>query len=407
MVAIADRVWVVWREREAADTTPTLDLLLSTAAAHEDALSAVEHATREVMLKRLAKTEAAQPGELEFRAGHCSFVSVPDGIALRIDEGPEDFEGLLRDIAACLERSGIDGELNVYEPPEVVEPPELVDLFEGHLRVVGRRVNRPLGGYLWDPDPRAVDIAADEAVVWCREYETGLQLSIVVGLLPPATLTARDDVRAHLIDGINATRSIGVVYLTSVARDHFRTFAIEPSSGRVVLLEGGAVTAQDWTSSLGRVNQAMIRSARWAAYGYVKRGSRRLSAIFGSSLADDWVPIPHMNPLMRLYEAFEDEFCPDAFGAQLLGPGYRDRVPVVRDWKMQSLRSGHSFLEHLNTAGWFDGSLVPFGGRSSWVDDPAASNPSLVSSARKDFAAILFNDELDARQGGRSPSRTT
>src|SRR6478735_2157140 len=104
MVAIAQRVWESWRERDAEERKPALSLLFSSSAAPQEALSALGDATREVMRLRVARTEAARPGELEFRAGHCSFASVPKGVALRIDEGPEDFEGLLRGIAAGLER---------------------------------------------------------------------------------------------------------------------------------------------------------------------------------------------------------------------------------------------------------------------------------------------------------------
>ncbi len=397
MVVIAERVWDSWHRREAEERKPTIALLFSSATAPEAALGALAEAMHDVMRERVARAREARPGELGFQAGHCSFVSVPEGVALRIDEGPEDFEGLLRGIAAGLERRDIDGEFDLYEPKEVAELPELIDLLEGHIRVNGQRVSRPIGGYLWIPDSDAVMVAADAGIAWCRGNDPELPLSLVVGLMPPTRLSAGDDVRRYLGEGINATRTVGVIHLTMAAPDRFRTFALKPSSGRVALIEGGSAVKENWHSSLARVNEAVIGSAKWAVYGYVKRGSRRLSSILGTSLADDWVRIPHMNPEIGLYEAFEDEYCPDVFGAQLLGNGYRGRIPDGADWRLERLRSGHVFVEHADPGAWFDGTLVAFGGGGSgWVDEAAAPTPRPVSRGREAFAAILFRDEFAA-----------
>ena len=55
-----------------------------------------------------------------------------------IDEGPDDFQGLLQGIAAGLRARCIRGEFDLYEPDAVPEIPELVDSLPTELhRTVG------------------------------------------------------------------------------------------------------------------------------------------------------------------------------------------------------------------------------------------------------------------------------
>jgi hypothetical protein len=145
MVVIAESVWETWREREAAFKKPAIALLLTADVPPEAAFDALAEAMSDVMEPRLAKAEAAGPGEEEFSAGYCSFARVPQAILLRIDEGPDDFEGLLQGIAEGLRARGIEGAFDLCEPEGIPEIPELVDLFECHLRLEGERAPRPNG----------------------------------------------------------------------------------------------------------------------------------------------------------------------------------------------------------------------------------------------------------------------
>ena len=106
-MVVAESVWETWREREANDA---IALLLATDTPPETALKALAQAISEVMQPRIARADAAQPGEEEFRTGYCSFARVPQGVLLRVDEGPDDFVGLLQGIAQGLRARGIDGE---------------------------------------------------------------------------------------------------------------------------------------------------------------------------------------------------------------------------------------------------------------------------------------------------------
>ena len=70
----------------------------------------------------------------------------------------------------------------------------------------------------------------------------------------------------------------------------------------------------------------------------------------------------------------EDQFAPDIFCAQLLGPGYDGRVPAVDGWRRAAAGADAIVLEHCNPGAWFDG-------------EPDAAT---LAQARTDFRPILF-----------------
>ena len=370
-MVIAEIVWETWREREAAFKKPSIALLLNTETPSEIALKALSRAVSEVMRPRLAKAETAGPGEEEFRTGNCASVRVPQGVVLQIDEGPDDFEGLLRGIAEGLRARGVDGGFDLYEFEGVAEIPERVDLFECHLRLNGESVD----GWKWKPDPEAVARAVEAGIAWCGGNSTGFPLSVEVGLLPPFLLRAEDDVHGYVREAVERTTELGSgpVRVTSAAPNRFRTFAITASFGRVGLIEGGAAVKEDWQSSVAHLIEAMRESAPWCVYGFVKRGSLLINAVLGTSLPSDWLEVPHMNALMQPRQAFEDRFVPDAFGAQLLSACHRGHLPEGSEWRVEQLASGRVLVEHTDPAAWFDGSLVRFGGHP---------NPSTILTHR-------------------------
>ena len=390
-MVVAESVWETWREREANQRKPAIALFLATDAPPKMALKALAQAISEVMEPRIARADSARPGEEEFRTGYCSFTRVPQGVLLRVDEGPDDFEGLLQGIVQGLQARGIDGAFDLYEPEGVPEVPELIDLFECHLRLNGEPVN----GRTWKPHPDALADAAEAGIAWCRGNDPHLPLSLVVSLLPPFVLGAEDDVHGYVREAIERTNMVGggVVQLTSAAPDRFRNFAVSASTGRVGLIEGGAAAKEDWQSSVRHLTNAMGASAPWTVYSFLKRGSRRIDAVLGTSLPSDWIEIPHMNALFPARQAHEDQFVPDAFGAQLLSVAHREHIPKGSDWRVEPLASGRVLVEHVDPAAWFDGSLVRFGGHPNPFYNPFPPTvPQFMARARKDFDALLYKD---------------
>ncbi|MDQ3741069.1 MAG: hypothetical protein M3389_09020, partial [Actinomycetota bacterium] len=79
--------------------------------------------------------------------------------------------------------------------------------------------------------------------------------------------------------------------------------------------------------------------------------------------------------------AFEDRFAPDAFGVQLLGPGYEGRVPPTPLYRAEPAGAGCTLLEHADLPAWLD---EPFG----------PEVPPVLAEAREALAPILFGPEL-------------
>ncbi len=392
MIRISDRVWKHWEEVEQFDR-PGVDLLFSSGLGEEEALAAVTRAADETI--RELETRPPHPTGEPFSTGSWSATPAPKGIALRIDEEPEDFEAVVRGIATRLEASGVDGAFDLLAAEPAPRLPELVDLLECRLRVAGARHHFRGPNWGWRPEPGALAAGVDAAIEWCTANAPKLPLSLAVGLIAPVTIDPSEDVRSFVRHGLETKADVGVARLTATTPNRFRVASFEPSRGRVSLIEGGSAIGNGaWQPALEGLQAFSRSAASWAVYGFVKRGSRRIDAELGL-LFMDWVPVPHQSANTRLGAAFEDRLVPDAFGLQLLGEGYRARIPDGPDWVHTAVNANAVLVEHGDPEAWFDGQLVPFGGQplTSLVEGTAPI-PDLVKRARKDFEPILFTDDV-------------
>jgi hypothetical protein len=292
-VEISTKVWEYWQHVEAHCDEPDVVLLFSSQLSPQAAFDALAQAASDAV-GQLETGAEPQAGEEEFRTGHWSLAPVPEGIALRIDEEPDDFERLLRTIARGLESAGVAGSFDVYKQAPAPTQPEKVDLLECRLRVVGSRFRKDEGDlWQWKPDRGALAAGVDAGVEWCMQLGSHLPLALVVGATDSFPLTAGVDVRAYVKQGLEQTAVVGVVSLSTVGSDRFRTMAVSASRGRVSLIEGGAKIADGrWNSPLDDLKAAMTSASEWAVYGFIKRGSLRQAAELGTSLSRRLGPDP-------------------------------------------------------------------------------------------------------------------
>jgi hypothetical protein len=383
VVEVSWRVWEYWREVSAEFTEPTVVLSFTSALSQDDALDAVASAASDAVRELDAALEAAGKAD-EASAGHWSLAPASGGVLLLIDEEPHDFEGLLRRIASGLEARGVDGAFDLYVPETTLEVPEAVDLLECRLRAAGARYHKRYANYGWDADPAALWTGVETGIRWCRENAPNLPLQLVVRLIPPSTLRPDEDVTGFVRRALGSAREVGVVRLMSATPDRFRTLAVSPSDGRVSLIQGGAAVAgAGWKASLADLRAQVDAAATWAVYGFVRRGSWRSAAELATSLAQDWPPVPHSDPYTLGSAAFEDEFAPDAFGLQLLGPGYAGRLPEGPVWKPVPAGPDAVVLEHADPEAWFSRPFVPFGGRPNTIAPPIPPVPDVLARSRR------------------------
>jgi hypothetical protein len=89
-----------------------------------------------------------------------------------------------------------------------------------------------------------------------------------------------------------------------------------------------------------------------------------------------------------------NQWAPDAFAMQLLGPEYDGRS-VGETWQTTPLASGRMLVEHRDPEAWFDTPFAPFDGSFGLGRSPYEPPPVLIQ-AREDFADVLSVDRIAA-----------
>lgn len=305
-----------------------------------------------------------------------------------------DLAGSDQNRPPCEDLRALYGSSHVDEPDGVSELPERVHLFECRLRVKGQRHHFRGPNWGWAADPQALWRVVDAGVEWCIRDRPDLRLTLKVRTLPARVLDPDQKLERSIRAGLEASAQVGVVRLTSGAPERFRTVVVEPSIGRVSLVDGGAKVETGWEQTRRDLRAMMQITSDSTVYGFLKRGSYRPAAESGYSLSEDWPPADHHEPAAQLGQAFEDQYAPDAFGVQLLGAGYAGRAPRSADWTHTPIAGDGVIVEHGDPAAWYAQLLMPFGGHPNYTQPPIPPVPSVLAQARSDFSEILFRDEI-------------
>ncbi len=183
--------------------------------------------------------------------GFCRLAVVSGGVALRIEEEPDDFEGLLRGIAAGLEERRMEGSFDLLELPRAPVLADEVDLLECRIRVCGERVHHSGVVYGWQAEPDVLWRTLAAAARWCLEGADGGTVVLQVGAMAEVVLRDGADVEAYLREAIMSVGEIGLIGLTAIESERFRTVAVEPGNRRVSLIEGGLLLGGDgWRATV-------------------------------------------------------------------------------------------------------------------------------------------------------------
>jgi hypothetical protein len=392
MVRIAERVWPVWREKASQWDEPSLLLLFSPVGDHDNAVIAIRESVLEVQDAFEAEAERSDVPDPPF-TGEWNWVTVADGVLVQVVEC-DILEDVLPAVAAALERRGVEGVFDVRERPKVTTPPISAHMLECRLRVRGERLRQEARTYRWQADPDAHEAVLAVAERWCRQVGASANQSLAVSTVPPVPLAPGEDVldrmRKAVVDGMH----VGV---SAVTADEFRSVAARAHAGGVSLVVGGAwVEAGEWLPALAELTGLLREHAELLVYGYIRRGWAVQDALLDPSLPHDWPTRPDYEPrgIGFARQAFEDVYAPDAFGVQLLGPGYAGRVPQVPAWRPERASDASILLEHADLPEWFDAPFVPFRSRAHHVEPPP-----LLARARVELEPILYSPGV-LRHGG-------
>lgn len=369
-------------------TKPWVALLFSSELDREVALSMLAGAVGGVTSEFDQSQDNLPDGVEREIAGAWNLAKVPEGVMLTVGEKCGAFELLLGRVTTELERSGVTGAFDLYDVPQVSRPPMLTDLLELRMRVNGERV--PRGNYKqrWAADPEALWRVTSAGVRACLENQADRGVSLTVRTLPPLPVRPSDDVEALLREGIAQAEGLGTVTLRSIGANRFRSLSVEPSWGRVTLVDGGsALHGGGWVDAAHELTDLIRATSRDLVYAFVKRGFFPHMAELGHSLEHDWVELPAR--MSQFGDAFEDHYVRDVFGIQLLGPGLADRMPTGPDWPQTPLDGDRMLVEHRDLDAWLRGPRLE--DALLGIKPPDAD---LVSAARTDFAPLLFTDEI-------------
>lgn len=388
MVEIAEQVWQAWSEVAEQTYKPVIWLRLATRVRRDRALAAV----REACDDAIAALDDARPSDArEWFPGGLGAAAVPGGVAVEVLY-PDDFPRLMTLLVAGLEERKISGRLELLEATSVQTPPREIPLIECRMRVLGKRYHTTGRYYKRHVDESALWQLVQEGVGWCQELGAPLGRSLGISLLPRVAVGPGDD-----LDGLlrSASESVGIhtFDLMAAGIERFRMVAIRPSTGCVSLIHGeNDLSDNGWRSVVHELKESLLASSRLLVYALVKHGSSVSAARIGNSLFRDWPQRPGFNANAGFEAAFEDEYAPDAFAIQLLGPGYKGRIPTGASWRQTSRSTDRVVLQHADLARWFDAPFGPFGGASA--AGGRVEPPDVLRDARHDFAPILFTDAL-------------
>jgi hypothetical protein len=382
VVRIAERVWAAWREQIEHEDEPSLRLLLAPTADRPDITAALRDSIVEI------QAEAERAPRPDSSTGEWDWVRVSDGVLVQVAEC-EDLNTLLPRLAAALERRGIDGAFDLPNEAAVAARPRVAHMIECRVRVHGTRLRRGPHDYVWQADPHAHEAILAVAERWCRRGRERAGQLLNVGTVGPVAVEPGEDVLDRMHEAV-ADRIH--VELSSATSDEFRSVAARAWSGGVSLVQGGAwIEAGRWHRALAELTGMLRDQADHLAYGFVRRGWAVDEALLDDSLSYDWPQRADSHPrgIGFTPQAFEDVFAPDAFGVQLLGPGYAGRTPDLSAWRRERTGTAAVMLEHVDLAAWFDTALIPFRNRRWQRENPEP--PELLARAREQLAPILYS----------------
>ncbi|WP_155891779.1 hypothetical protein [Conexibacter woesei] len=201
---------------------------------------------------------------------------------------------------------------------------------------------------------------------------------------------------------VRETARGGSVASACVDADGFRAISAHARGGIALIVAGHGVE-EAWDREIEELSELLRATANDLVYASVRRGWKPAMALYDDlGLPGDWPVRPGYRPRGNAATtvAFEDFFAPDAFGLQLLGPGYGGRLTFDGEaagrWRREPIGDA-TLLAHAEPERWFAAPPVRLVGYSTVEVDPAAA--ALLESARAELSEILYRPGALVEQG--------
>jgi hypothetical protein len=304
--------------------------------------------------------------------GLWSHIRDGQGVVVTVEECDEP-DTVLPAVADALSERGVSGEISLLVERQA---PRFgaAGLIELRMRVRGCRTRIGARTYAWEADRLAFHRVLGNSLDWCVEKKASA-FWLIAGTNPHVQLQP-GEVRARVAEELRRSALVEV-------RAPDCGVAIDSSTGRVSLIE-----TRHWRRTVGPLLEVLRAAAGDVAYALVKTGRAPGYVMMGVSVKEDWPPRPDVDAArVQRGAPFEDEYAPDAFPVQLLGPGYTGRIPRTPLYEQTPLGDA-TLLEHVDIAAWFESPVVP--PALQWGEIGNAVPPPLLDEARRALAPILF-----------------
>jgi hypothetical protein len=238
----------------------------------------------------------------------------------------------------------------------------------------------------WIVLPEAQDAVLAAVEQWWRALPGTIASAVSIGARGAVPIGLGEDVLNRVRSEVSPGGHGRDVLLSSVSATAFRAVSASSAGGVVLVVGSDEMPEDQWRAELTTFIQLLHSLADAVVHGCVLRGWDVIGTLSGRGLATDWPVRAEAATPSQIGEIFEDMFAPDAFGVQLLGQTYADRIPTASGWRATRVGAGSTLLEHAEPAAWFSAPFVPQGKRLAPKERPV---PALLRQARDELAPLL------------------
>ncbi len=379
-VVVSEKVWSGLRDViEEFGAGWDLRLLLRTTTDVHEAERALLASVLEVT--ELVGSEAGT-GEQWGAPVDWGWVRVADGLVVMV-RGDDRGVWTLGAVRDRLTAHGVGGVFELAELPPADMPPMRAPMLACCLRVRGAR-ELVRGAYNWRPDREAYRSAVRIGLEWAEGNAAALNAD-TVGWLP---VDNRRDAHQVLYEATDTDEKAAYAGIDSQG---FRCVAVRPQG--VVSLVSGVWQDQtlQWAPTLDGLVEVLRQAFAATAYAFVIRGTDVSHSLYvGEPSSIDWQERAYPRPLGPGWtsKAFDDLFAADAFGVQVFGSGYDDRILESGDWTIERLDGGGRLVAHIDRAAWFTQPLFELPPRSRRGRPRPV--PEVLQRARDQLDAFLY-----------------
>ena len=229
----------------------------------------------------------------------------------------------------------------------------------------------PVRPTVWVPAPGAMEALIETALDWCMITGGTHYVSVAMA----SYKCTADQRRALVITGLSSDSATSLTCTAGPEEIRYVSFGYE---GTVYF--GRLDPQNSWEPALSDLTDVVASLADHLQYAAIRR-SRLQKAQWFNFLDHWWPERPYLEyGMSQAGRVVADTYIPDAFGAQLLGPGHK-LPPLSEQWHSRPVGSDSTLLTHTDPKAWYEGAVG------------SVPDTQILKQARRELAPLLLTDE--------------